>query len=86
MKLSAEVSLSAQLKDKIRRTLRDNASPRHVPAVILQAPDVPYTLNMKKVESAVSNILNGRPVANESALINPGCLDFYRRVASELPS
>jgi acetoacetyl-CoA synthetase len=86
VKLSAEVSLSAQLKDKIRRTLRDNASPRHVPAVILQAPDVPYTLNMKKVESAVSNILNGRPVANESALINPGCLDFYRRVASELPS
>ena len=39
---------------------------------------------MKKVESAVTNILNGRPVANQDALINPASLDYYRQVAREL--
>jgi acetoacetyl-CoA synthetase len=68
----------------IRRTLREKASPRHVPAVILQAPEIPYTLNMKKVESAVNNILNGRPVVNQDALINPASLDYYRQVAQQL--
>ena len=84
VKLAADHTLTGELKDKIRRTLRENASPRHVPSVILETPDIPYTLNMKKVESAVTNILNGRPVANQDALINPGSLDFYRHVAQEL--
>jgi len=64
--------------------LRENASPRHVPAVILATPDIPYTLNMKKVESAVTNILNGRAVSNKDALINPGSLDFYEKVLTQL--
>ncbi len=84
VKLAAGFALTDGLKDKIRRTLRENASPRHVPAIILEAPDVPYTLNMKKVESAVTNILNDRPVANRDALINPGSLDYYRQVAAQL--
>jgi acetoacetyl-CoA synthetase len=84
VKLAAGFSLTDELKEKIRRTLRENASPRHVPAVILEAPDIPYTLNMKKVESAVTNILNGRPVVNQEALINPQSLEFYQRAAEEL--
>jgi acetoacetyl-CoA synthetase len=64
--------------------LRENASPRHVPAVILEAPEIPYTLNMKKVESAVTNILNGRAVSNRDALINPGSLEFYEGVVEML--
>jgi acetoacetyl-CoA synthetase len=77
-------SLTEELKDKIRRTLRENASPRHVPAVIMETSDIPYTLNMKKVESAVTNILNGRPVLNQDALINPASLAFYEQIVSQL--
>jgi acetoacetyl-CoA synthetase len=84
VKLAPGNALTQELKQKIRRTLRENASPHHVPAVILETSDIPYTLNMKKVESAVANILNGRPVANQSALINPDSLDYYRAVAEQL--
>jgi acetoacetyl-CoA synthetase len=76
VKLAPGSRLDDGLKEKIRRTLRENASPRHVPAVILAAPEIPYTLNMKKVVSAVTNILNGRAVSNRDALINPAALDF----------
>ena len=76
--------LTDALKDKIKKTLREQASPRHVPAVIMEAPDIPYTLNMKKVESAVTNIVNGRPVLNRDALKNPECLDAYEKILPEL--
>lgn len=84
VKLAAGYALTDELKQKIKTTLRENASPRHVPAVILETPDIPYTLNMKKVESAVTNILNGRAVSNRDALINPGSLEFYEKVTKEL--
>ena len=84
VKLAPGFSLSEELKDKIRKTLRENASPRHVPALILEAPDIPYTLNMKKVESAVTNIINGRAVSNRDALINPGSLEYYEQLLPEL--
>src|SRR5512138_2995885 len=84
VKLAAGSALSDELKDKIRKTLRENASPRHVPALIVETPDIPYTLNMKKVESAVTNILNGRAVSNKDALINPGSLDFYEKLLPQL--
>ncbi|HXZ34722.1 MAG TPA: acetoacetate--CoA ligase [Thermodesulfobacteriota bacterium] len=76
--------LTDGLKDKIRKTLREQASPRHIPAVIMAVPDIPYTLNMKKVESAVTNIVNGRPVLNRDALKNPECLDYYEKVLPDL--
>ena len=84
VKLTEGAALTAELKDRINAALRQNASPRHVPALILEAPEIPHTLNMKKVESAVSNILNRRQVLNRDALVNPACLDFYQRVAEEL--
>jgi len=76
--------LTENLRKKVKRALREEASPRHVPALIIEAPDIPYTFNMKKVESAVSNILNGRPVTNRDALINPESLDFYEKLLPEL--
>ena len=79
IKMAQGYQLTEDLKDKIRRALREEASPRHVPALILEAPDIPYTFNMKKVESAVMNILNGRPVTNRDALINPESLSFYEK-------
>ena len=84
VKLAPGHTLTDELKDKIKKTLRENASPRHVPALILETPDIPYTLNMKKVESAVTNILNGRAVSNKDALINPGSLDFYEQILPQL--
>jgi acetoacetyl-CoA synthetase len=84
VKLAPGFSLTDELKDKIRKTLRENASPRHVPALILETPDIPYTLNMKKVESAVTNIINGRAVSNKDALINPGSLEYYEQILPQL--
>jgi acetoacetyl-CoA synthetase len=84
VKLAEDHQLTDELKDKIRRTLRENASPRHVPALILETPDIPYTLNMKKVESAVTNILNDREVSNRDALINPGSLEYYEQILPQL--
>jgi acetoacetyl-CoA synthetase len=70
--------LDEALKEKIRRTIRQNASPRHVPAKIIAVPDVPYTLNMKKVELAVRKMVHDLPVRNRDALRNPEVLEFFR--------
>jgi len=84
VKLARGFQLTDDLENRIKRALREEASPRHVPALIIEAPDIPYTFNMKKVESAVSNILNGRPVTNRDALINPESLDFYEETLPKL--
>ena len=84
VKLKPGYKLTEELKQRIRKALRENASPRHVPAKILEAPDIPYTFNMKKVEIAVANIINGRPVTNRDALINPESLDYFEKVLPEL--
>jgi acetoacetyl-CoA synthetase len=84
VKLNKGYELTQDLKSKIQSTLRREASPRHVPAVIIQVPDIPYTHNMKKVEVSVSNIINGRPVLNRGSLTNPDSLDFYEKIAVEL--
>jgi len=84
VKLAPNCRLTEDLKDKIRKALRENASPRHVPALILETPDIPYTFNMKKVEIAVTNIIHGRPVTNRDALIDPESLDYYERILPDL--
>ena len=70
-------ALTEEIKTKIKRILRTNASPRHIPAKIIAVPEVPYTLNMKKVELAVRDIVHSRPVHNKEALSNPQSLDFF---------
>jgi acetoacetyl-CoA synthetase len=84
VKLKEGHSLTDELQNKIRKSLRENASPRHVPARIIAVPDIPYTLNMKKVESAVTNIIHGKPVSNRDALINPQSLDYYESILADL--
>ena len=80
VKLAEGVELTAELKDKIKQTIRSNASPRHVPAKIISVPDIPYTLNMKKVELAVKKVIQGQTVLNKDALSNPQALDFYANI------
>jgi len=84
VKLAEGYELTDELEKKIKTTLRVKASPRHVPARILTAPDIPYTLNGKKVETAVTNIIQGKPVLNRDALSNPESLDFYEKIVPEL--
>jgi acetoacetyl-CoA synthetase len=84
VKLAKGFQLTEDLKNKIRRALREEASPRHVPALIIEVPDIPYTFSMKKVESAIVNILNGRPVTNRDALTNPESLKFYEKTLLKL--
>ena len=74
-------NLDEALRQKIRDTIRANASPRHVPAKILKAPDIPYTLNMKKVELAVKRVVEGAKATNRDALKNPECLDYFAGLA-----
>jgi acetoacetyl-CoA synthetase len=84
VRMAPGVEFTAELQERIKKTLRAQASPRHVPAVIVPVPDIPYTLNMKKVESAVTNIVNGRPVLNRDALSNPESLDYYEKILPDL--
>jgi acetoacetyl-CoA synthetase len=69
--------LTDELQKRVRATIRVNASPRHVPAKIIPVADIPYTLNMKKVELAVRKVIHGQPVTNKDALRNPEALDHY---------
>ncbi|MBS3731714.1 MAG: acetoacetate--CoA ligase, partial [Desulfobacterales bacterium] len=77
VKMTGGYRLTDEIRQQIKKTLRENASPRHVPAKILEVPDLPYTLNMKKVELAVKNIIENKPVTNRDALSNPDVLDSY---------
>jgi len=78
VKLAPGFTLTEALKSNIIKVLREKASPRHVPARIIEVPDIPYTYNLKKVETAVTNIIHGRPVLNRDALVNPESLDYFQ--------
>ncbi len=78
VKMAEGHELTEDLKKHIKTTLRSNASPRHVPAKIIEIPAVPYTLNMKKVELAVKKVIQGQEVLNKDALSNPEALDYYK--------
>ena len=78
VKLNEGEELTDDIQARIKKAIRTAASPRHVPAKIIQVDDVPYTINMKKVELAVRNIIHGKPVTNRDALANPQSLDMYR--------
>jgi len=84
VKLAPGEELTRELEVAIAHTLRHDASPRHVPGRILAVPDIPYTLNGKKVETAVAHLLHGRPVTNRDALINPASLDHFASLVEEL--
>lgn len=78
VRLRDGLTLDEPLRDKICRTIRDNTSPRHVPSKVIQAPDLPRTLNGKLVELAVRDVVHGRVPKNLAALANPEALDFFK--------
>ena len=78
VRLREGLTLDERLRDKIRTTIRGNTTPRHVPARIVPAPDLPRTINGKLVELAIREVVHGRPVKNLDALANPQALDFFK--------
>ena len=80
VKLAKGFNLDDPLQEKIRTTIRNNTSPRHVPAKIIEIADIPYTLNMKKVELAVKKVIHNQPVLNKDALRNPEVLKYYENI------
>lgn len=78
VKLTEGVELTDELSNKIKTSIREHTTPRHVPAKIIAVKDIPYTLNGKKVELAVRNIIHNEPVLNREALANPEALDGFK--------
>lgn len=78
VRLKEGVPLDEGLKERIRRKIRDGASPRHVPAKIIEVTDIPRTRSGKITELAVREMVHGRPVKNTEALANPEALALYK--------
>ena len=66
------------LRDRVRRRIREHASPHHVPKKIVQVTDIPRTISGKITELAVRDVIHGREVKNRDALANPAALELYR--------
>ncbi|KAJ7377297.1 hypothetical protein OS493_030109 [Desmophyllum pertusum] len=77
LKMSNGCSFDKALLTRLRTTIRQRLSARHVPEVILETKEIPYTASGKKVEVAVKRILGGEHIKNRGALANPNSLDFY---------
>ena len=77
--------LDTALIDKIKKQIRANCTPRHVPAKVLAVADIPRTKSGKITELAVRDVVHGRPVKNQEALANPTALELFSNL-SELKS
>jgi acetoacetyl-CoA synthetase len=77
VRLAPGLTLDEALDKKIKTRIRTGASPRHVPAKIIQVSDIPRTKSGKIVELAVREVVHGRPVKNKEALANPEALDLF---------
>ena len=78
VKLQEGHALDAALIDRVKKQIRDNTTPRHVPAKVVQVQDIPRTKSGKIVELAVRNVVHAQPVKNVEALANPEALAFFR--------
>ena len=85
VRLAAGKTLDEKLVALIKKQVRDGASPRHVPAVILAVADIPRTKSGKITELAVREIVHGREVKNQESLANPEALELFRSIAELRP-
>ena len=81
VRLRDDLQLTPALEDRVRKRIREHATPRHVPARIVQVADVPRTKSGKIVELAVRDVVHGREVKNREALANPEALEHFRNRA-----
>ena len=80
LKLKSPGSINSKLVEKINSSIRADCSPRHVPQIVLETKDIPYTINGKKVEIAVKRIIDGDKVTNKDALSNPESLKLFQNI------
>jgi len=85
LKLAEGLRLDEALRERVRAAIRAGASPRHVPKIICQVPDIPLTRSGKVSELAVRDVVNGRVVGNTEALANPEALEYFAHALSEKP-
>ncbi len=78
VRLRDSLTLTPEIEHRIIERIRNNATPRHVPAKIIQVADIPRTKSGKIVEMAVRDVVHGRPVKQREALANPEALDLYK--------
>jgi acetoacetyl-CoA synthetase len=78
VRLRDGVTLDDALRERIKQRIRETTTPRHVPARIVQVPEIPRTKSGKIVELAVREVIHGRAVKNREALANPGALEYFR--------
>ena len=79
--LRSGVSLDDNLRSRICRVIRENTTPRHVPAKIVAVADIPRTKSGKIVELAVRSVVHDESVKNTEALANPEALEYFRNIA-----
>jgi acetoacetyl-CoA synthetase len=75
--LTSQSEMTPELETSIKQALKTQASPRHVPDLIIVAPELPRTKSNKLVELAVTDVINGRTVRNKDALANANALDWF---------
>lgn len=80
VRLRPEIILDEALEKHIRQTIREHASPRHVPAKIIQVDDIPRTLNGKIAELAVRQAIHHQVIKNKDSLANPQVLEIYQNI------
>jgi len=80
LKMNSGNNLNDELIDSIKRSIRANCTPRHVPSIVKTVEDIPYTISGKKVELAVKNVLHGEEVTNKDALANPEALEYFKDI------
>jgi acetoacetyl-CoA synthetase len=81
VRLQDGLVLDNTLREKIRREIKDNVTPHHVPKKIIQVDDIPRTISGKITELAVRDVVHGREVKNREALANPQALELFRDLA-----
>ena len=72
--------LNSELQEKIKFNIRQNCSPKHVPSIIIECPEIPKTKSGKIVEIAVRKILNREKINNLEAIANPESLEFFKNL------
>ena len=80
VKMNSGIKLTEKLINAIKSSIKQGTTPHHVPAKVIAVDDIPYTINMKKVELAVRHVIQGQPVLNRDALANPDSLELYENL------
>ena len=80
LKMKDQITLTNSLKARVKKSIRESCTHRYVPAKIIAVADIPYTINGKKVELAVKQVIQNIEVKNKDSLVNPNSLKFYKKM------